>query len=148
MSSLITGSCHCKKIKYTFDPSKSPASDFNQKQGGRCNCSFCQKAGYTNLRINEESLVLQTPKEEMKDYVFVGGNVHHYFCGNCGVHIMVQGVYVLEGRSYPIFTVNLATFDQPQERLDLSEWTMKYVDGLANNWMAGSKDEPWTGGLL
>jgi hypothetical protein len=44
--------------------------------------------------------------------------------------------------------VNIVTLDQPQEGLELSEWKIRYCDGLHDNQMAGLRDGPWSGGVL
>lgn len=46
------------------------------------------------------------------------------------------------------FSMNLQTIDQPQDGVELSQWKLKYWDGLNNNWFAGSREVPWAGGLL
>lgn len=59
-----------------------------------------------------------------------------------------DGFYEIEGKKHEFFVVNLATIDQPQEGIDLSEWKMSYCDGLTNNWMDRREGKPFNGGLL
>jgi hypothetical protein len=42
----------------------------------------------------------------------------------------------------------LSAIDQPQDGIDLKEFKIGYSDGLKDNFMAGQKDEPWTGGMV
>jgi len=52
----------------------------------------------------------------------------------CGVHVFQEGEYEYEGTKHAFFSVNAATLDQPQERVDLSKVKIGYWDGLSNNW--------------
>lgn len=72
--------------------------------------------------------------------------MHRYFCKKCGTHVWREGGYELQGQWIDLFTVNLCTIDQPQEGIDLSKFKIDYVDGRNDNWMAGTKSEPWSGG--
>ena len=79
------GGCHCRFVTYevSFDPSDRTAL--------RCNCTFCQKPGITNLSVSPEDFKLVSPssKEEMSNYRPKKGNqdINRYFCGTCGTHI-------------------------------------------------------------
>lgn len=64
------------------------------------------------------------------------------------MHVCRGGSYEIEGKTYSFFGVNLTTIDQPQDGLDLNEFSFKYVDGLSDNFAAGSRDKPWAGGVL
>lgn len=72
---------------------------------------------------------------------------HKYFCQRCGVHVWACGSYVYEGTTFEFFNVNLATVDQPQEGVDLSEVKLGYYDGLRDNQKAGTRETPFPGGL-
>lgn len=124
----------------------------NDKKVGRCNCRICQKTGYTGTSIAnpEKDFTLLSPasKSELSDYPPNHKKIHHYFCDKCGVHVFGEGSYEFQGQKHDFFTVNLATVDQPQEGIDLAEFQIEYVDGLHDNWMAGKKDKPWSGGFV
>lgn len=60
----------------------------------------------------------------------------------------MEGYYEYDGHKIDLMMVNLATVDQPQEGVDLSETTIKYFDGLHDNFGAGLRDSPWPNGLL
>lgn len=146
----FTGSCHCHFMTYTVS---LPAEKLKTPEATRCNCTICSKTGYTSLTLDPSDFKLTSPssKSEVTDYPppTAGSEkmIHHYLCPKCGVHIYGEGSYVYEGNKYDFFSINLATVDQPQEGIELSDFKMKYVDGLTDNWMAGSKDVPWKGGL-
>lgn len=144
----FVGGCHCGNIRYSLAMSipkdKPPV-------GHRCNCTVCNKTSFTSHRPESESdftLIKPSSPDETGHYVYRQKTAKKHFCRDCGVHVWGKGKYTWEGTEYPYFSVNLATLDQPQEGLDLSEWKMEYYDGLHDNWMGGAKDAPWTGGLI
>lgn len=55
---------------------------------------------------------------------------------------------MFEGKRVDAFMINLATIDQPQEGVDLSETKVKYWDGLRDNFAEGLREVPWPNGLL
>lgn len=151
-ASELTFSSFHRKIQYT--------ADFDPKdlQGNKCNCTWCQKRNLVNVEIkgaySDFKLIKPKSKDDVADYApeteatksgMADG--HRYFCANCGVHVWGEGWYEFGGEKHNFFSVNLATIDQPQDGIDLSETKIKYCDGLNNNWFAGLKDEPWSGGL-
>ncbi|KAM3421563.1 hypothetical protein BST61_g1950 [Cercospora zeina] len=144
----IKGSCHCGFIKYTFDATSFPL------KANRCNCTFCQKLGYTLHSLENLSkdfhLIGPDSREDpaLGNYaprVKTGGK---YFCKGCGTHVWQEGYYEWEGQRHDFFAVNLATVDQPQDGIDLSETKIRYEDGFHDNWAAGLRDQPWPNGLL
>jgi hypothetical protein len=141
------GSCHCGLISYSVKVALS-----NPPVASRCNCTNCQKTGFTGLALDSiEDFELETPKSltDLADYQ-LGSNstIHRYSCPKCGVHVFRIGSYEYEGTVTKFQNVNVLTLDQPQEGLELSEWKIEYWDGRADNWMAGKKDQPWPGGLI
>lgn len=141
------GSCHCGFIKYNVNLTP----DFLANPVAiRCNCTLCQKAGFTSLSISPSAFTLVSPasKTELPDYQPKNKSVHHYFCTKCGVHVFCDGFYEYEGQKHDLFSVHLGTLDQPQDGLELSKFKIKYWDGLHDNWMGGEKEEPWSGGCV
>jgi hypothetical protein len=143
----FSGSCHCQAVKYNVllsipDPPTAT----------RCNCTFCQKTGWTTINVEKPSdLTLISPAsiDEMQLYQGKNKDIERRICGNCGVYIVAKGSYEYEGKKVDFFTINLMTLDQPQEGLDLSKFKMSYYDGLTNNWEGGQKEnEPWSGGTI
>lgn len=60
----------------------------------------------------------------------------------------MEGYYEFDGKKFDLFAVNLASVDQPQEGVDLTETKISYFDGLHDNFYAGTKDTPWPCGLV
>ena len=141
------GSCHCGLINYSMKVVLS-----SPPVASRCNCTICQKTGFTGLALGSiEDFELETPKSlsDLADYQLASNStIHRYSCPKCGVHVFRIGSYEYEGNVTNFQSVNVLTLDQPQEGLELSEWKIEYVDGRADNWMAGKKDKPWPGGLI
>lgn len=142
------GSCHCGFIKYTI---ALPESQLEIRTGRRCNCTVCLKQGMTSLGLPRSDFKLITPSSlaECKDYRINQENeIHKYFCGTCGVHVVGAGMFSVNGgEPREFFQINLVTLDQPQEGLDLSQWKIVYVDGRGDGFLKGS-DHPHPGGIL
>ncbi|GIZ37333.1 hypothetical protein CKM354_000078300 [Cercospora kikuchii] len=143
----IKGSCHCGFIKYTFDATSLPLS------ANRCNCTFCQKLGLTGHGLKNLSKDFHLISPDSKENPALGSYAPKvktgakYFCKECGTHVWQEGYYEWEGQRHDFFSVNLATVDQPQDGVDLSETKIRYEDGLHDNWAAGSREKPWPNGL-
>jgi hypothetical protein len=138
------GSCHCGNITYDIAyalPEKPMVT--------RCNCTICLKSGYTGLNLDDSDFTLKTPKTEAEipDYCWRSQKVHRFYCDKCGIQVYAKGEYEFKGQVVNFFSVNVTTLDQPQEGLDLSTFTVKYVSGRDDNWMAGLKDTPYPGGI-
>ncbi|KAF2720414.1 hypothetical protein K431DRAFT_285890 [Polychaeton citri CBS 116435] len=144
----VQGGCHCGYIKYSFTASPDLLLNAN-----RCNCSFCQKLGTTNLHLAKDvnsTFTLLSPgsKAELPNYAPRIKSVARYFCDKCGTHVWMEGSYPHGGKEHELFAVNLATVDQPQEGIDLSQTKIRYFDMLRENYAGGLKDTPWPNGLL
>jgi hypothetical protein len=73
-------------------------------------------------------LLKPSTKEEISgDYTQNAKMNHRYFCNKCGVHIFQEGSYEWEGQKIDFFIVNAASFDQPQEGVDLHKIKINYV---------------------
>jgi hypothetical protein len=139
------GSCHCQAIRYTVHlalPTPPEAT--------RCNCTICLKTSYTGLRVAPEDFMLESPSsiDQLPDYQWRSKDAHRYFCDKCGVQVFMKAKYEFQGQEINAFGINAVTLDQPQEGLDLSEFKIKYWDGKNDNWMAGMKEVPYSGGCL
>ena len=142
----LTGSCHCKFIKYTVDlPVDHP------KKATRCNCTICLKMGWTGLEVKPEHFKLISPSrmDEMTSYATPRAtHAFRRFCPTCGVLVLTDGYYEWEGTKIDLFLVNLGSLDQPQEGLELNEWSIAYWDGRTDGFTKGKQDRPWKGGLV
>jgi hypothetical protein len=144
------GSCHCKFITYTV---KLSAEQLEKRTVGRCNCTVCLKAGLTGIRVPRENFTLLTPSSfaECKDYrINPAHNIHKYFCGTCGVHVVGEGEFEWKGQTHQFFQFYVTTLEQPQEGLDLSTWKISYVDGRNDRFdlMRSHEEGPFPGGLI
>ncbi|KAH8821388.1 DUF636 domain-containing protein [Xylogone sp. PMI_703] len=99
------GSCHCGLIRYvayiTLPPSLVELeTDLSSTKIYKCNCTTCMKASIFHVRLfsaPEDFLLLSPISREgaegglklgeggLKDYTCFAGNIHFYFCSNCGV---------------------------------------------------------------
>jgi len=144
------GSCHCGAIRYKV--SLALPAPPAQPTASRCNCTICQKQGFTGVRIDDPThdftLLSPASLDQLSDYQFRSPDIHNYFCGRCGVSVLGAGKFEYQNQVHELFKLNVLTLEQPQEGLDLSTFKIKYWDGRNDNWMAGQKDMPWPGGCL
>ncbi|KAK3711373.1 hypothetical protein LTR37_009753 [Vermiconidia calcicola] len=138
-------------IKYTVATAIDPDGTLHAT---RCNCSFCQKLGCTNLRVASPSTdfkLLQPASmhdnEDVGDYSKDPTKMHRWFCKKCSVLVYMEGVLEWEGQEVGFFMVNVGSIDQPQEGVDLGKIKLQYVDMLNDNIHGGLKGEPWGNGL-
>ena len=135
------GGCHCGFFRYTVE------LDLSEMKASRCNCSICLKLNMVMVKADPEGFKLEAPAsiDEAKDYLFGTKKFHHYFCPTCGVHCYGVGEYTFEGKTFNHASVNVVTLDQDQ--VDLRKLKLVYWDGKGDNWAAGTKDEPFEGGI-
>lgn len=143
------GSCHCGFIKYEV---KIPNESLKPPTALRCNCSFCQKPGFTSLFVPLDSIDLITPafKSELSDYQANNNpNIHRYFCNKCGTHIFREGKFENDGQTFEFCTLNAVTLETPQEGLDFSKWKFEYFDGKYDDKREhGRGSIPWKDGVV
>lgn len=91
-----TGSCHCGRIRYRVN---IPASGGTAAAptATRCNCTFCQKTGFTGMSLSSSAdIQLVTPEswDQVPQYMADPKTpFRHYYCNNCGVHVYSVGYY-------------------------------------------------------
>ncbi|KAM0723673.1 hypothetical protein Q7P37_000661 [Cladosporium fusiforme] len=106
-------------IKYTAKVTLNAQGNLSAT---RCNCTFCQKLGNTNLTISSPSdFTLHSPpsRSQLSDYAPRVKSVHRYFCPTCGSHVWMEGAFPYEGKMFPVFAVNACSVEQPQEGVEL-----------------------------
>ncbi|KAK2880002.1 hypothetical protein FQN49_000666 [Arthroderma sp. PD_2] len=140
-----TGSCHCGATRYEV---KLDASNLSPS---KCNCSICHKRGYVLLTVpGPEDIKLISPAslQELGDYTFGSGKIHHRFCKTCAVSCLAEGKVGDE----EIYTINALSIDQDQG-IELKDIKFKYLNGKAitidetgSYDMQGSSDAPRQGG--
>lgn len=101
---LITGSCHCRNISFTFtcepDPKNMP--------GRACTCSFCTKHGAVWTTLSSASLKVSVKEPaHLSRYAFNTNTAQFHICTLCGVVPLVTSN--IEGHLYAV--VNSKTFD-------------------------------------
>jgi len=140
-------------IRYTAD------FDASTVKATKCNCTYDQKRNFVILRLEnfESDFKLLSPDSKDKVATYAPeteatkngiGEIQRYFCSTCGVHVWVQGWYKANGQTFDPASLNLATIDQPQEGIDLSQVKIQYVDLLHNNPLGAPQSEPYPGGLI
>ena len=149
-SPLSTTNPQSSFITYTAHVSLTPEGTLSAT---RCNCSFCQRLGATNLSLaSAADFTLHTPssRSELGDYAPRVKTVHRYFCRTCGAHVWMEGEYPLGGgKMMPVCAVNLGTVDVPLPGgVDLRRTEMRYYDMLHYNVAGGAKEGPWEDGLI
>lgn len=77
------GSCHCGKVRFSFEGDFGPAIS--------CNCSICSRKGSLLWFTPRESLQL-TGENELETYTFNKHVIKHRFCKTCGVQPLGEGV--------------------------------------------------------
>jgi hypothetical protein len=78
------GSCHCGAVAYEV----TLALDHLVT----CNCSICRRQGTILGFAPAENFTLLKGAENLSDYQFASGNIHHEFCKTCGVKSFSRGV--------------------------------------------------------
>ena len=72
----------------------------------RCTCSICTKKGILLARVEPDHLKITEGKNFLKLYQFNKHIAKHYFCPNCGIHILGNPRAAPEK-----FVVNVNTLD-------------------------------------
>jgi hypothetical protein len=124
------GGCHCGAVRFevTLEP------DF---QAVRCNCSICTKVAQTGVIVKPAAFRLLSGEADRGGYRW-GGNIStRYFCKHCGIHCYGAGHLAEVGGDF--VSVNLNCVDD----IDPNDLELVHYDGRHDNWMAGTRREPW-----
>lgn len=70
------GSCHCGKVKFSFQGEFGPALS--------CNCSICSRKG-SLLWFTPRDTVELSGENELATYTFNKHAIQHRFCKTCGI---------------------------------------------------------------
>lgn len=133
------GSCHCQVVK--FDVSL----DFS-KGIHKCNCTYCYKTKYLKVFTKAENLKITQGEDTLRNYhaltsTWPDGNIHHYFCTNCGVQMFSKGFLEMDHEIFNgwFYAVNAAVLDNvsPQEIINAP---VIYEDGLHDKQLEAPKE--------
>jgi hypothetical protein len=75
--SVVTGGCHCGRIRFEVDARPERVS--------LCNCSICAKTAYLHWPVAPERVRLLTKDGDWLSYRFGTGVAEHRFCATCGI---------------------------------------------------------------
>jgi hypothetical protein len=138
------GSCLCGAIKYKVHlPVKPEDPTQLAKKATKCNCTICQKPGFTNIGLSSPSaltdgtFVLISPSSPEACGVYRSARMkavydklgdeadlpRKYFCKDCGVQVWHSGQYKIPAEGSPTgkelttryFCLNLNTLDQDEK---------------------------------
>lgn len=123
------GSCFCGDIAF------EATGDLAQGTM-RCNCRFCRKMRYWEMRVDPEAfrvtrgaeLMVHTPPSRPQDDEYW---MHHHFCPRCGTRLFSEGnIAEMGGRVVQVFVPALD--DAGVE--ELATAPVVYADGANDNW--------------
>ncbi len=109
------GGCHCGAVRF----------ETNADLSGNilaCNCSICAKQGLWLTFVPAEDFKLESGEQDLADYTFNKGSIHHRFCRKCGVESFGTGMQP-DGKA--MVAVNVRCLDG----VDISTLTVTPFDG-------------------
>jgi hypothetical protein len=118
-----TGSCHCGQVRFECELDLSQGTS-------RCNCSICSKSRFWKAIVKSDAFRLIEGEKALKEYQFGSHNIHHFFCGQCGVRTFGRGRLEELGEFY---AVNVTCLDEVTPK-ELDAAPIRYEDGRNNNW--------------
>lgn len=124
------GSCFCGAVAFEADGDLADGTM-------RCNCSFCRKMRYWDLRLPDpsgfrvlrgEDMLAETPPSRPSQ----GGSdhMHHYFCKSCGTRLWTHGnIAEMGGKFRAVFVPALNATEA-----ELIAAPVAWLDGAHDNW--------------
>ncbi len=126
MKKTYTGGCHCGAVRYEADIDLTSGTF-------KCNCSICTKVRNWITMVKPDAFRLLAGENELSDYQFGAGKIHHLFCRNCGVHSFGWGELADMGGK--VYAVNVNCLDDASDQ-ELAAAPVTCVDGRNDNWQA------------
>ncbi|MBN7805795.1 GFA family protein [Agrobacterium rosae] len=71
------GSCQCGAVSFEVD------ADLDKTV--TCNCSRCKRLGSVLTFAPKDKFTLLSGDDHLKEYLFNKKQIHHLFCGDCGI---------------------------------------------------------------
>jgi hypothetical protein len=135
---LISGSCHCRNIRFELDwlpePTEIPAR--------ACGCSFCVKHGgvWTSCPTGHLRVRVSRPQRASR-YLFGTKTAEFHVCSDCGIVPVVT--CTIDGRVYAVVSVN-AFDDVEASRL---KRTPASFDGESEGDRLARRQRNWIGNV-
>ncbi|MDN5864926.1 MAG: GFA family protein [Gammaproteobacteria bacterium] len=108
------GSCHCGKVACEVECEIGEVVS--------CNCSICRRKGHLLTFVPLDKFKLETPREDLGDYLFNKHHIHHHFCLACGCSPFALGS---DGKGNEMAAVNVRCLDG----VDIESLQIRHVDG-------------------
>jgi hypothetical protein len=107
------GSCHCGKVKFSFEGEFGAALS--------CNCSICSRRG-SLLWFAPRDAVQVSGEDELTTYTFNKHVIQHRFCKTCGVQPFGEGA---DPQGNRVAAINIRCLDD----FDFSQVPVQPWDG-------------------
>ena len=127
------GSCFCGAVRFQADGDLADGTM-------RCNCRFCRKMRYWEMRLPDPDgfrlmsgaeHIAETPRTQDD-----GMNMHHNFCARCGTRLWTEGDIPEMGGRFVMVCIN--ALDVPEA--DLVAAPIFYADGAHDNWQNPARE--------
>ena len=122
------GSCFCGAVRFQAEGDLSQGTM-------RCNCRFCRKMRYWEMRLPDPAgfrvtqgaeMLAETPRQHEG-----GVNMHHLFCARCGTRLCTEGNIPEMGGAFTMVCIG-ALDDVPEAELIAA--AVFYAYGAHENW--------------
>lgn len=122
------GSCFCGAVGFEADGDLAEGTM-------RCNCSFCRKMRYWEMRLPDpdgfrltrgDVYLAETPRAQDD-----GIDMHHWFCARCGTRLWTQGDIAEMGGRFLQVCVSALDDAGQDELIAAPVW---WADGAHDNW--------------
>lgn len=105
-ASHYRGSCQCGAVAFE--------SDVDLDQIVICNCTRCRRLGSVLASAPPEAFILKSGEDDLSEYLFNSGKIHHLFCKTCGIQSFSCGEKP-DGSSMVAINVNCLDGVNPRE---------------------------------
>lgn len=130
---ILSGQCHCGKLKATFESQKTP-----QDLGVRtCQCAFCRAHGAVNISDPDGLTTIDGAADDVNRYTFALRTADFLICKTCGVYIaavMGEGDRIVS--TLNVAGLRMSEFDGVEEAPMVydAETTQSRIDRRYDKW--------------